>query len=160
MGYTHYFSRVAGNKKNAAKLEKQYKLAIEQCQKIVKFYSDTYGGLSGYTAHTLPGKYGGLNVNGSGDNGHEDFVMREHWSENGGEFCKTARKPYDVVVVACLIVLKHYMGDDFKVGSDGFAQDWLAGLGLAQHITELKNLRVPSTIVPMVSDRVALRLLK
>jgi hypothetical protein len=35
------------------------------------------------------------------------------------DFCKTARKPYDLPVCACLIVLQHYFGDQFRVSSDG-----------------------------------------
>lgn len=40
--------------------------------------------------------------NGVGDDGHETFgFMRK--GEDDFQFCKTARKPYDEIVVACLI---------------------------------------------------------
>ena len=35
------------------------------------------------------------------------------------QFCKTAQKPYDIVVTQCLVVLKHFLGDDIQVNSDG-----------------------------------------
>ncbi len=158
MGYTHYFSTVSTSKKNAAQLERAYKTAIKHCQTICLQYSKQYGGLSGYSAHAPVGKYGGINVNGSRENGHETFVLREHWAENNREFCKTAQKPYDIVVTACLIVLKHYMRDALSVGSDGYSQDWLAGLALATEVTGLKQLVVPLTIESRISERVKLRL--
>ena len=40
-------------------------------------------------------------------------------SPEGFSFCKTARKPYDVVVCATLIAIKHHLGDYVSVSSDG-----------------------------------------
>jgi hypothetical protein len=48
----------------------------------------------------------------------------------GWAFCKTARKPYDVVVVACLTFLQADYG--FEVSSDGNTEDWAAGVQLAE----------------------------
>lgn len=146
MGYTHYFGPKAGTKQAAAVLERKYKLAIKRCQQIAVAYKAQHGGLAGYTAHTKPGMYGGLNINGSGDAGHETFLMREHFSENANDFCKTARKPYDTVVTACLIVLAHYLGDAFEVSSDGDSRYWQDGLMLARQVTKLKGLSVPDGI--------------
>ena len=146
MGYTHYYTmqKVKGIK--AETLEKKFQTAIKQCQKIVSTYYKANGGLSGYSAHTAPGKYGGLNFNGARDDAHETFVVREHFSENlSFNFCKTAQKPYDEVVVACLIVLKHYLGNAIEVDSDGTCDDWILGLNLAKRVTKL-NLAIPNTI--------------
>lgn len=49
--------------------------------------------------------------------------------ERGFEFCKTARKPYDAVVGACLIAAKKHLGDDIIVSSDGSADEFLHGAG-------------------------------
>lgn len=75
--------------------------------------------------------------NGVGDDGHETFYVarvlpkgRHRFRGTVGEklpsgkksvftFCKTARKPYDKVVVACLYALKAALGDDAKIESDG-----------------------------------------
>lgn len=153
MGYTHYWQFKKPKKGTADKTEKTYQSTIKECAKIVKAYYAVNGGLSGFTAHTPIGKYGGLQVNGKGDDAHEEFSMREHYRQNfEGDpfdrctFCKTARKPYDIVVVACLIVLKHRLKDLIVVSSDGYTDDWKEGLRLAKNVLKLKNLSIPKTI--------------
>ena len=39
--------------------------------------------------------------------------------EEGFNFCKTGRMPYDPVVCATLIAIKHHLGDHVRVSSDG-----------------------------------------
>lgn len=78
--------------------------------------------------------------NGIGENGHESFYFKKdfdneslRYSGNNRDFgfCKTARKPYDVVVTAILwIVVKHTT--HVKVTADGGFQDFLPGLRLAE----------------------------
>lgn len=151
MGYTHYW-RINPIKGKAEKQEKAYQNAIKKCQKIVSEYNKAVKSidpkderrLSGYSAHTKVGQYGGLNFNGVGNLSHEDFSFREHFRENSDfDFCKTARKPYDVVVTACLIVMKHYLKDGINVSSDGDASEWNDGLELAKKVTKLKTLKNP-----------------
>lgn len=38
-------------------------------------------------------------------------------------FCKTARKPYDFAVMISLMVIKHHLGSDFSISSDGDLED-------------------------------------
>lgn len=40
-------------------------------------------------------------------------------------FCKTAYRPYDLVVTAILVALKHHFGDNVVVDSDGEQKDWM-----------------------------------
>jgi hypothetical protein len=76
-----------------------------------------------------------IRFNGVNDEGHETFTVHQVYSpsyrqEKDGKlfhFCKTARKEYDTAVTACLIILKHYFGDDFKVSSDGQPEEWGEG---------------------------------
>ena len=169
MGYTHYWEFKPPKKGQADKTEALYQSALKDCARIVKAYYAVNGGLSGFTAHTPIGKYGGLKVNGKGDEAHEDFSLREHFKQNLEEdawnFCKTARKPYDVVVVACLIVLKYRLGDRFEVSSDGYSDDWQDGLRLAKNILKLKGLNIPKTIkeykpIPVPSNMIHFKLVK
>lgn len=161
MGYTHYWNFKQPPVKLNSLVEKRYQLAIRQCNKIIRAYSKINGGLSGYNAHTIGDKYKGIKLNGKGDLMHEDFIMREtfldnfhnyslddwrHERYNGFNFCKTARKPYDTVVVACLIVLQHYLKDWIKVSSDGDELDWELGLRLAKRVLKLKRLSIPELI--------------
>jgi hypothetical protein len=149
MGYTHYWN-INKIKGRTDEQEFIYQRAIKDCNKIIKAYYKLYKGtessLSGYSAHTPAGKYGGINVNGKDSNAHETFLFREHFSQNSEEFefCKTARKPYDLVVTACLSILKFHLKDGINVSSDGHYSDWLAGASFANEILRrTKNLVEP-----------------
>lgn len=143
MGYTHSFrfNKISGPKGTADAIEAKYQKALLECQRIVKRFYDENGGISGFTAHTTIGKYGGIEVNGKGDDAHEMFSLREHFRQNLENdfipFCKTARKPYDTVVVACLALLKYRLGDAITISSDGDAGDWWDGVVLARTVTRL-----------------------
>ena len=128
MGFSHYWNFKKPKGKRAAEIEDKYKRALVECAHIAHAWqrdAQDWERLSGYTAHCKPGTYGGLLINGKGDEAHEDFALREHFRENEGfGFCKTARKPYDTVVTACLALLKYRLGDAIEVSSDGDASDW------------------------------------
>ena len=73
-----------------------------------------------------------VRFNGLGEDAHETFVVRrEH---TGFKFCKTQRKPYDVVVTACLICLQSCLRDDVQVSSDGEWEDWKEGMNLFKEV--------------------------
>ena len=42
-------------------------------------------------------------------------------------YCKTSRKPYDQVVAAILIAVKHHFGDDVLISGGTLAEEWLRG---------------------------------
>ena len=46
---------------------------------------------------------------------------------------KTAYKPYDLAVTACLVIAKHYLGDDIVVRSDGEMNNWHEAMLLCDH---------------------------
>ncbi len=54
--------------------------------------------------------------------------------ENGlcGGFCKTGFRPYDLAVTVFLLIAKHHLGSDFRVGTDGEAKQWEDALELCQ----------------------------
>ena len=68
---------------------------------------------------------------------HETFVIPRVFKGNEsttesrsyGFFgcCKTARKPYDVMVTACLILYKYHFGKDVEISSDGDPSEWADG---------------------------------
>lgn len=73
-----------------------------------------------------------VDFNGIGEDGHEPFafpyVLPNHDSFN---FCKTAWKPYDEVVTACLIVARdHFPPAVLEISSDGSWRDWSRGAEL------------------------------
>lgn len=80
--------------------------------------------------------------NGIGNNGHETMVLQRYGREF--QFCKTARKPYDRVVTALLILADFHSPNTWLVTSDGEPDDWQEGLELARTVRPECNL--PSEI--------------
>jgi len=70
-----------------------------------------------------------VDFNGIGDNAHEPFVFPYVFPEHAPfNFCKTAWKPYDEVVTACLIVARdHFPPSVLEISSDGEWPDWRRG---------------------------------
>lgn len=55
------------------------------------------------------------------------FVQYGSEPENKGKvfnFCKTAFRPYDIAVTACLIIAKHHLGDRIVIKTDGEDPQW------------------------------------
>lgn len=155
MGYTHYWGIDDESMVEVNVLEKRYRKAVLECSKFVKAYNDRLksidrydeGRLSGFTAHCDIGKYDGLKVNGTKEYAHEDFCLPETVTELiDGDFCKTNRKPYDAVVVACLCILNHYLGPYIKINSDGTRDDWLTGYSLVVLLTDIEDIKIPKSI--------------
>ena len=132
MGLTHYWA-IETTKKG---MERKYQRALFKCAQLVRAYSEKYGGISGFTAHTEPGLYKGLHINGSKNSGMgEDFVLTEKFKENEPQsFCKTNGHEYDILVVACLHILKHELGESFNWSSDHRPEHLLPGKQLAQKV--------------------------
>lgn len=122
MGYTHYW-RGGVPKENWERCARDIVRVIEASPVPL---ADGHGtpGTTPYVSKI------DIVFNGVGEDSHETMVV-----ERGGtrfNFCKTRRKPYDVVVVACLcIAAKHGLRE---VESDGGADDWAEGLALAQTV--------------------------
>lgn len=79
---------------------------------------------------------------GKGSGSYETFaidVIEKQSEWNKGEklifnFTKTAYRPYDLTVTACLIAFKHHFGDVVKVSSDGEEKDWMDGRVLCNNV--------------------------
>ena len=77
----------------------------------------------------------GIYTNGIGDDGHETLFIPSVLTLGDFEFCKTARKPYDLIVTAVYATLAHIGGVDcVEVSSDGCSEDWVEGCDLASEI--------------------------
>jgi len=76
-----------------------------------------------------------IRFNGSKDDGHETFLVTREmpeipdWSSDKSasfDFCKTARKPYDLAVCLVLISMKRHDPESVRVSSDGeWDVEWL-----------------------------------
>lgn len=63
--------------------------------------------------------------NGPGEEGDETFWFQRE--PDDFQFCKTASKPYDLIVTAILMVSHKHAPDALRISSDGGAEDWKAG---------------------------------
>lgn len=70
-----------------------------------------------------------IRFNGVEDDGHETFFFEQ--AATNFSFCKTAAKPYDVVVCALLAAITD-RAPMVKVSSDGVLNEWQEGLDLAK----------------------------
>ena len=63
-----------------------------------------------------------VDFNGVGDECHEGFSFPPEKGSSTTDvfdFCKTARKPYDTVVCAAIMAVKHHLKGNVRVSSDG-----------------------------------------
>lgn len=109
MGYTHYWNHEPVPASKVKKL-------LPKLRKILKTTDVPLGDWSGehWGAYDITDKR--FAFNGIGEGSHETFGI--DWATSESEFCKTNRKPYDEVVVACLLLLEDEI-DSFHWHSDG-----------------------------------------
>jgi hypothetical protein len=77
-----------------------------------------------------------VSFNGVGTGAHETFYIELPSYDDG--FCKTAQKPYDMVVTASLILAKKIFGADISIKSDGKWTDWESGQLLYESVYDIQ----------------------
>ena len=132
MGYTHYWSHSKVDQKNFDALAKDVKAILKKTKVEVRFEYDD----------SSPPKVDdeSIQFNGVGNEGHETFILTPKAVEF--EFCKTARKPYDEVVTACLLAAADHI-PDISIRSDGIWAEWEDGRALYEKVTKRKAKRPP-----------------
>jgi hypothetical protein len=96
-----------------------------------------------FAGHVLSQRVAPIRENGLGSGSYESFCIprfgkKYEWSEpnkkgNYFSFCKTAYRPYDLVVTAMLVALKHHF-PQCGVSSDGEMKDWMDGMLTCQKL--------------------------
>lgn len=135
MGYTHYYSykftdprwpEVFGRTALDAKTIIEAAAVLTPPVEVVREYDRT--------DEPPEVTEGAIVFNGPGDLGHETFVIEAkpadyaNYCASEWAFCKTARKPYDLVVCSVLLRLAFHGGDIVTVRSDGWwDEEWLNG---------------------------------
>lgn len=131
MGYTHYWT-----------FKDDVTFDNKQIEEIVEFFNERHdieGTKLGYLEYDRDNEYDDvpiLNFNGSGDESHENFIINKVHNKESFNFCKTARKEYDLLVMAMLIKLKDMLEDKIEITSDGNYDEWgaiLNELGLISY---------------------------
>jgi hypothetical protein len=127
MGYTHYWKQLRSFTKP------EWKDVIADVKAIVSDVQHVQGialadGMGdGGTQPEFTPNY--IMFNGVGEDAHETFRITR--KPDGGDFCKTAQKPYDLAVTAVLCYLAT-VTETHHVTSDGHGREWLEGLAEAR----------------------------
>jgi hypothetical protein len=126
MGYTHYWT--------IGKLDpEQFVKFSADCEKIIddcKQNGIAIAGGDGVGKPEITSKE--VWFNGSGEDSHETFHISIE--SKGFDFCKTARKPYDLAVAACLVAAKHHFGDQITISSDGGMDGFTEGIEVCKRL--------------------------
>lgn len=123
-GYTHYYTWKQTPDPAAIKACVAEMNRVIEARKSILISPD----LPDSTPGSLKLSATNVDFNGTGENAHEPFVFPDRNSFN---FCKTAWKPYDEVVTACLIVARdHFPASVLEISSDGSWADWSRGAAL------------------------------
>ena len=161
MGYTHYwkFKKTSENINDYDKLFEKSVKDAEKCiaripriipKKSFRKVKTRYGeeweqyedgktnfaifGWDGTGSPVFTSEKISFNGDASVGNDHETFYIEKY--DDGFNFCKTARKPYDVAVCVALLCFAHNFGDVFEYHSDGNIAKGEEGWGLAKKIVE------------------------
>jgi len=129
MGYTHYMHNTAVTTK-----PEEFVALKEDCLTLLEQHKDILANGMG-EADTSP-TIGDTEItfNGIEEDSHETMTIPLEGPLRSFEFCKTAYKPYDKVVVASLFLVAYHLGAAVDVSSDGGPEDWQEGLGIALSI--------------------------
>jgi len=121
MGYTHYCNKKSSHTDD----NKNFKIVLAEAKKLYKHLPkdekiELFGGC-GTGDPTFSEQE--IRFNGDETKGldHETFLVTPNVTDF--EFCKTARKPYDLMACAVLISMKKHM-NGFTYSSDGDKEDW------------------------------------
>jgi hypothetical protein len=128
MGYTHYWRT---NEKQLDVIK--FKQLVISARKLIKEQKECK--LCGYDGTKKPTiTSNGIGFNGCQANGedYETFLLTN--KPEPFAFCKTALKPYDIIVTACLILYKLTFQNKVIVSSDGNLSEWTPAVNLINNI--------------------------
>lgn len=145
MGYTHYFRYDPQAESYVA----AWPTMLDDARKIVAAANVPLTGGVGRGEPEFNERW--IWLNGVGNDGHETFLIHGPGEEAGKaiqdqrrwlgnidfvwQFCKTAQKPYDLVVTAILLRCAQLAPDAFTFSSDGnWDEDWLPGRALVREL--------------------------
>lgn len=133
MGYTHYWTY-----NQAADDVEKFAKAVAEIKKLLGTEEVKDIHLCGETSKLEPIlDKEEVYLNGVEEDGHDDFYVKVNQYEES--YCKTAKKPYDLVVMLCLIAFANNL-KRFTFSSDGdFDKEWLPARKLYER--EIRKLR-------------------
>jgi hypothetical protein len=133
MGYTHYWTQTRDfTHEEWSQIREDMEALLKDVQHVQGIPLANGNGELG-TSPDISDKR--IFFNGAGDGSHETFCLyrvrppkQAHHERRGWDFCKTARKPYDLAVTAALCYLATVTDPiSHSVGSDGNGRDFIDG---------------------------------
>lgn len=133
MGYTHYFPQKHDF------TETEWKSITTFAKKLFKYKKDILANWNGDKGTKPEISETEISFNGIDEDAHETCTIHR-FNDKEFNFCKTAEKPYDAVVVALLIYINDVAKSALDISSDGNKADWKAGLDLICHGSNSKKM--------------------
>lgn len=156
MGYTHYWTSKKTTDEQFDKFVKNAKILKKNLPK----YSESAGSYYGKESNNKrvlkirgglgegKGEFNNERIWFNGDEkrglDHETFMIERN-PDGTWEFCKTARKPYDLLVGACLLAAQEFLG--YEISSDGDVEDWVE---IAKYYNDIVNTSNPFTLKMLI----------
>jgi len=128
MGYTHYWE-IKSNNGDAEIVRHRFRKAAKTIQKFAKFaeMQDLFKIKGGFGKGKPIINESEVWLNGDEENGSDCETFNIRWSDfldHKSDFCKTGRKPYDLIVCFSLLAFKEAFRKEFEFFSDGSREDW------------------------------------
>lgn len=145
MGYTHYFPQRTKVNLPTSFSADQWAKIMEDAKQLI------YQGVQELIDLEFEFLEDRLVLNGVGAEAHEDFVLSQN-SGGGFRFCKTAHKPYDLVVCAILLLCHDWAPGVLDIGSDG-ARDYEENWKPAEEFFKRALGRKPSGLTEYFAEK-------
>lgn len=146
MGYTHYLTL------KTSPTAEQFENIRSAIRKLVNAAKAEGIIIRGWDGNGEPELDERIAFNGDGASGedHETFIFRPDM--RSFYFCKTARKPYDLIVTASYLVIRMYM-PDAEISSDGGPKGFWDGMCFASKVLGWNS----DVSIPYSDGRVVIR---
>lgn len=141
MGYTHYFKQ-----NTPVDIEIWHKIIVDVEALLARSPVTICNGSGAASSspHIDDDSIAFNGENNENDDSHETFMLPRKYAEFN--FCKTAHKPYDLLVVASLIVAECHAPGAYAIASDADKSDWQAGLDFAREVLDRPELQLPKGV--------------
>jgi hypothetical protein len=153
MGYTHYWNYNPDAIEDTEKLRKMFSKASKQIKKfeawITAYKSEVYNICGGLGEGKPIFNESEVWFNGDSAQSLDHETFRIYWGKRSDSFCKTARKPYDLLVCFALLTFAEIFPKEvFSFSSDGTVADdeWQVGCEFYETFTG-KVAKMPNSMV-------------
>lgn len=152
IGYTHYWEYKPDAIEDTEKLRKMFSKASKQIKKFADFIttnkSEVYKICGGLGDGNPIFNESEVWFNGDRAQSLDHETFKIYWGKKSDSFCKTARKPYDLIVCFALLTFAEILPEAFTFSSDGTVADdeWQKGVEYYETFTG-KTAKIPDNMM-------------